>query len=263
MSGVTPARHALRQDAVSSPAVIGELRGVSAAYFGDIHVLQGLDLTFNAGRVAGIIGPNGAGKSTVLKTFFGLLRPLEGDVLLNGQSVARTPSHAMAAMGVAYLPQGRSLFLDLTVEDNLLLGCWPIRSHRRAVRSAVQRALDIFPSLHDARRQSAGSLSGGQRRFLELARALLLEPKLLLLDEPTAMIAPRFAAEVYAMIRSIANEGVAVVLVDQNIRPCVEVSDHIYVLELGRKTAEGTAQDLQTDDALRDVIAGWLEVRGG
>jgi branched-chain amino acid transport system ATP-binding protein len=242
---------------------VAEFHNVSAAYFGDIHVLRDLSLVFRSGTVTGIIGPNGAGKSTVLKTFMGFLEPRSGDIRLYGKSLKGVPSHVMALMGVGYVPQNRSLFLDLSVEDNLLLGCWPIRRDRVRVRRILERALSEFPMLGAARRSSAGALSGGQRRFLEIARALLLDPKIILFDEPTAMIAPKFAAEVYQKIKALAAQGISVVLVDQNIKPCIAVSDYIYVLELGQKTTEGTSGFFQSDDRMRAEIGRWLEVSGG
>ncbi|MGY3158851.1 branched-chain amino acid ABC transporter ATP-binding protein [Bradyrhizobium elkanii] len=247
----------------NTKAVVAEFCDVSAAYFGDIHVLRNLSLIFRSATVTGIIGPNGAGKSTVLKTFMGALKPRSGDIRLYGKSLAGIPNHVLALMGVGYVPQNRSLFLGLSVEDNLLLGCWPIRHDRVRTRRILDRALTEFPMLGAAHRSPAGSLSGGQRRFLEIARALLLDPKIVLFDEPTAMIAPKFAADVYEKISELAAGGLAVVLVDQNIKPCIEVSDYIYVLELGQKTTEGTADFLKSDDKMREEIGRWLEVSGG
>jgi len=248
---------------IDNPLIVAEFCGVSAAYFNDIQVLQELNLQFRRGLVTGIIGPNGAGKSTVLKAFMKLVRSQAGDILLYGKSLAGIPSHVMALMGVGYVPQSRSLFLDLSVEDNLELGCWPIRHDRSNVRRAVDRALSEFPMLSDARRSQAGALSGGQRRFLEIARALLLEPKIILFDEPTAMIAPKFAIEVYDRMSALAKTGIAIVLVDQNIKPCIEISDYVYVLELGRKTMEGSSSFFRSDDRVRAEIGRWLEVSGG
>lgn len=243
--------------------IVGQLHNVSAAYHGDIYVLRDLNVTFRSGTVTGIIGPNGAGKSTVLRTFVGLLRPRQGEVRLYGRATDRIATHELASLGVGYVPQNRSLFLDLSVEDNLLLGCWSFRKDAARVRQAVAIAVDAFPELGGRLRVPAGSLSGGQRRFLEIARALMLQPKILLLDEPTAMIAPKFAAEVYRKIIELAKQGLAVVLVDQNVRPCVRASNYLYVMELGRKTAEGPTDGMQSDAGLRDMISRWLDVSGG
>lgn len=243
--------------------IVAEFRDVYAAYFSDIYILQKLNLSFKAGSVTGIIGPNGAGKSTVLKTMMGFLRPSSGEVLIDGKSTREVASHDMALMGVGYVPQSRSLFLDLSVEDNLLLGCWAIRRDKPKVKRAIDRVLALFPMLDSVRAKPAGALSGGQRRFLEISRSLLLEPRLILFDEPTAMIAPKYATQVYETIGSLAKDGIAVVLVDQNVRPCIQVSDQIYVLELGKKTMEGSSAFFQTDDAVRKEIGRWLEVSGG
>lgn len=238
-------------------------RNVYAAYFGDIHVLKNLTLSFRSGEVTGIIGPNGAGKSTVLKTLMGFLKPSAGDIVFDGRSLLGTPSHDMVHVGVGYVPQNSSLFLDLSVEDNLILGCWPIRRDGARVRRAIDRVLGDFPMLAPFRHGRAGELSGGQRRFLEIARALLIEPKALLFDEPTAMIAPKYASEVYDHIARLARQGIAVILVDQNVRPCIQVSDYVYILELGQKTMEGDADAFRSDERIRAEIGRWLEVSGG
>lgn len=255
---MSASRHLVNED---FPLI--SFQAVNAAYFGDIYVLRDLSLSFRAGQVTGIIGPNGAGKSTVLKTLMGFLRPRSGHILFEGRSLNQTPSHAMASIGIAYVPQNSSIFLDLSIEDNLELGCWPIRREKKKLRESIDRVLADFPMLASARRARAGDLSGGQRRFLEIARALLLEPKALLLDEPTAMIAPKYALEVYDRIAQLARTGIAVVLVDQNVRPCIQVSDYTYIMELGRNSMEGDAEAFKSDDRIRAEIGRWLEVSGG
>ncbi|MET3356617.1 UNVERIFIED_ORG: ABC-type branched-subunit amino acid transport system ATPase component [Xanthobacter viscosus] len=213
--------------------------------------------------MTGIIGLNGAGKSAVLKTLMGFLKPIAGEIVFDGRSLLGTPSHGMVHAGVGYVPQNSSLFLDLSVEDDLILGCWLIRRDGARVRRAIDRVLGDFPMLAPFRQGRARELSGGQRRFLEIARALLLEPKALLFDEPTAMIAPKYASEVYDHIARLARQGIAVILVDQNVRPCIQVSDYVYILELGQKTMEGDADAflLRRSHPCRD--RPWPEVSGG
>jgi len=238
-----------------------QMRGVHVAYQGDISILRGLDMTVPRGQITGIIGPNGAGKSTALKTLYGFLRPARGEVLLDGEPTTGVMPHDLVARGVAYVPQNRSLFDDLSVDDNMRLGCWAFRRERARVARALDSAYDRFPMLKDRRRERAGSLSGGQQRFLELARALVLEPKIIMLDEPTAMIAPKISQELYAFIEELPAQGITVVLVDQNVRSCVRVADHVYVLDLGRVRAHGSAADFAGDGSLREMIAEWLDYR--
>jgi len=238
-----------------------ELRGVDVAYHGDIRILRGLSLALRPGRISGVIGPNGAGKSTALRALYGLLKPVAGDVLIDGQVVTGLPPWEFIARGIAFVPQGRSLFNELSVEDNLRLACWSFRRDKRRVAEALDRAYAQFPILRERRRDAAGAMSGGQQRFLELARALALKPRVVLLDEPTAMIAPRLSAEIYEFIRGLPAQGITVLLVDQNVRQCVRVANHVFVLELGQNKVDGSAAAFQEDAGLRDLIAEWVDYR--
>ena len=236
-----------------------EMLDVYAAYHGDITILNGLSFQAREKRITGIIGPNGAGKSTALKTMYGFLRPSRGSVTLRGEDIGALPSYAMLDLGVAFVPQNRSLFNDLSVEDNLRLGCWRFRSDKHRMRRALERIYEQFPVIADRRTDSAGSLSGGQQRFVELGRALVSDPDVLLLDEPTAMIAPRISREIYEFITTLPGQGITVILVDQNVRQCVHVSDYVYILDLGRNRGEGTAQTFAHDTHLREMVAEWLD----
>lgn len=237
------------------------MEGVHVAYSGDIMVLQGIDLDVRRGQVTGIIGPNGAGKSTVLKTIFGLLTIKSGRLTLNGRDISRLKAHERALEGIAFVPQNRATFADLSVEDNLLLGCWPFRRDKARIARALESVYARFPILKEKRRDMARSMSGGQQRFVEIARALIVEPDVILLDEPTAMIAPKISKEIYALIRQLADDGATVVLVDQNVRQCVNVSDRLYVLELGRNKAEGSREDFASDSQLRELVAEWVNYK--
>ena len=243
----------------TGPRPIMELREVSVAYHGDISVLRGLSLGIREGAITGIIGPNGAGKSTVLKTLYGFLQPSKGDIMLRGERVNGLPPYDFINRGVAYVPQNRSLFNELSVEDNLRLGCWAFRKDKRRIAAALEIAYEYFPLLKERRNELAGTMSGGQQRFLELGRSLAIEPSLILLDEPTAMIAPRLSREIYDVIKTLPDAGITVVLVDQNVRQCTMASDYMYVLDLGRVRAEGTRADFGDDTQLRDMIAEWLD----
>jgi branched-chain amino acid transport system ATP-binding protein len=242
------------------PAVM-ELVNVDVAYHGDIRILRGLSLKVRPGMITGVIGPNGAGKSTALRALYGLLKPVAGNVLIDGKVVTGLPPWKFIDHGVALVPQHRSLFNELSVDDNLRLACWSFRRDRTRVEAAVERAYAQFPMLRDKRRDMAGSMSGGQQRFLELGRSLALQPRVLLLDEPTAMIAPRISAEIYEFIAGLPAQGITVLLVDQNVRQCVRISDHLYVLELGQNKVDGAAADFQKDTGLRDLIAEWVDYR--
>ena len=240
-------------------ATVLEMRDVHAAYHGDISILNGLSLAIKERKVTGIIGPNGAGKSTALKTMYGFLKPSQGAVLHGGDDISGSPPYDMMARGIAFVPQNRSLFNDLSVEDNLRLGCWSFRRDKAKVETALERVYTQFPILMEKRRDLAGSLSGGQQRFVELGRALVVQPKIIMLDEPTAMIAPRISREIYDFVETLPEQGITVVLVDQNVRQCTNVSDYIYILDLGRNRGEGTTERFTHDDHLKEMVAEWLD----
>ncbi|MCO5065020.1 MAG: ABC transporter ATP-binding protein [Rhizobiaceae bacterium] len=244
-------------------STIIQLKDASVSYRGDIDVLRGVNVQVKAGTVSAIIGPNGAGKSTALRTIMGMLPLRTGEIIVEGRPMTKSSTFQIVQSGVSYVQQSGGLFLDMTVEDNLLMGCWTFRHDKKRIATSIQRVFDTFPVVARKRSEKAGSLSGGERRFLEISRALLPNPKAILLDEPTAMIAPKFAGEIYRLTRQLAGEGVGVLFVDQNVRACVDAADYVYVLELGRNVAEGTTEDFLKDDGLRKVIAGWLTVSGG
>ncbi|KOF52277.1 MULTISPECIES: ABC transporter ATP-binding protein [unclassified Achromobacter] len=237
------------------------LDNVTVAYHGDITILNGVSIQARRGQVTGIIGPNGAGKSTVLKTLFGFLPLRGGRITLDGRDISRQPAHQRAESGVAFVPQHRSLFGELSVEDNLLLGCWPFRRDKARVRRRIDSVYARFPILAQKRNDPVSSMSGGQQRFVEFGRALLNEPEVILLDEPTAMLAPKISKELYALIRGFADEGMTVVLVDQNVRRCAEISDYLYILELGRNKAEGGRDQFHEEGGLRDMVASWMDYK--
>jgi branched-chain amino acid transport system ATP-binding protein len=236
-----------------------ELRNVHAAYQRGISILNDLSIGIQSNRITGIIGPNGAGKSTALKVIFGVLPASSGEIFLRGKSINGLAPFDMVSRGVGYVPQNRSLFGELSVEDNLRLGCWCFRRDKRRMSNALDEAYSLFPFLKERRSQPAGELSGGQQRFLELARVFLLDPSIVLLDEPTAMIAPRISHQIYEFIGSLPNKNITVILVDQNVRQCANVSDYMYVLELGRNRGEGNREAFRDDKQLREMVAEWLD----
>jgi branched-chain amino acid transport system ATP-binding protein len=217
-----------------------DARSLVAGYFRDVHILNGVSAKAWAGKIACVLGPNGTGKSTLLKTIFGFLRPVAGQVIFKGEDIAGRPPHRMIDQGIAYLPQQPSLFPHLSVEINLRLGLWHRREGGRRAPELLEALYAQFPVLREKRGQPAGQLSGGQRRQLEIARAYLADPILYLIDEPTAGVDPLTSGEVYRIIQALARErGKAILLVDQNIKQALSIADHVYVVRNGALFAEG------------------------
>lgn len=242
--------------------VVLEARSLVAGYERDIHILNGLSVKAAAGRIACVLGPNGTGKSTLLKTIFGFLRPVGGQVLFNGADITGTQPYRMLGLGVAFLPQQPSLFPYLSVEVNLRLGLWHAGRAARHWRSRLERAYVQFPILREKRRQAAGQLSGGQQRQLEVARAYLADPMLYLIDEPTAGVDPITSGEIYRIIERLARaEGRAILLVDQDIKRALAVADHVYVVRNGALFAEGPREDFGSDTAA--LVSHWLSASAG
>lgn len=231
-----------------------------AGYLPGIDILQGVSVDGVRGQVRCILGPNGTGKSTLLKVLFGLIPPRAGEIHLAGDLLRGAIPHTMGRRGVAYLPQRPSIFPFLTVEVNLRLGGWSYRKMRGRVEDSVHRAFERFPILWEKRRQPAGALSGGQQRQLEVARSLMTDPSLVLVDEPTASIEPRVAAQIYALIKELAMMGKAILLVDQNIRRALEIADYVYVMRTGAIFAEGPREDFGGDTEA--LVARWLYASG-
>ena len=229
-----------------------EISGLTVAY-GRTEAVRGIDLAVGEGQVAALIGANGAGKTTILRALSGLLRPRAGQVLLDGRDIAGLPAHRIAALGMVQVPEGRQVFAQLTVADNLTLGGW---SAPRAV-AARQRDMVLarFPRLRERLTQPAGGLSGGEQQMLAMGRALMAAPSLLLLDEPSMGLAPLVVEEIFALIAELKAEGVTILLVEQNASAALEVADTAYVLEVGRITLSGPAWKVATDPA---VVAAYL-----
>jgi branched-chain amino acid transport system ATP-binding protein len=231
-------------------------QGLVAGYLPGINILQGVSVEAACGEVRCVLGPNGTGKSTLLKVLFGFLPAREGEIRLDGQRLRSAGPHEMGRHGVAYLPQRPSIFPYLAVDVNLRLGCWRNRGEKQRVEELVERAYERFPALRERRRQAAGTLSGGQQRQLEMARSLMLDPVLFLIDEPTAGIEPRVAALIYDLIKELAAQGKAVLLVDQNIKMALEIADYVYVMRTGTVLSEGSRASFGGDTEA--LIARWL-----
>lgn len=228
------------------PEPVLELNDLSVGYYRDLNILSDLTIKARRRRITAVLGANGVGKSTALKAAFGFLRPNQGDVLLEGESILDVPTHARILKGLAYIPQQPGVFKDMTVEENLELGGWTFRSNRRRVREKIEANYERFPILRDKRRQATGELSGGQQRMVEIGRTLMAEPKMLLVDEPTAGLSKMLAEEVYEMLKALAErDQLTILLVDQEIRQALKIADYVYVLELGRNKFEGPASEFQ------------------
>ena len=230
-----------------------EVRDVVAGY-GQAEILRGVSLSVSSGGFATVIGPNGAGKSTLLKTIYGLLHPRSGTIRLDGEhDLAGRKPHELTRLGLNYVPQVDNVFPSLTVLENLEVGTLASGRMRKA---RVERMLEWFPLLRERRRQRAGTLSGGQRKLLALARALVTEPKLLLLDEPSAGLAPAAVDEVFGRLAEIGERGIAIVMVEQNARRSLALSDYGYVLDAGRNRYEGPGRELLRDPNVVDLYLG-------
>ena len=235
-------------------------RNLVAGYLPGINILQGVSVEAARGQIRCVLGPNGTGKSTLLRVLFGFLPPWEGQVLLDGRPINGLGAHEMGRHGVAYLPQRPSIFPYLSVEVNLRLGAWQYRRQRGRVEALVRRALGQFPILAERRRQAAGTLSGGQQRQLEIARSLMHDPAVFLIDEPTAGIEPRVAALIYDLIKDLARRDKAILLVDQNIKRALEIADYVYVMRTGTIVTEGSREAFGGDTEA--LVARWLYASG-
>jgi len=228
-----------------APAVL-ETIDLDVGYYKDLNILQELKIKARKNQITAILGANGVGKSTALKAIFGFLRPNAGKILLDGEDIIDVPTHHKILKGLAYIPQNPGVFKDMTVEENLELGGWTFRKDKKQVRRKVEENFERFPVLRDKRSQITGELSGGQQRMVEIARTLMAEPKMLLVDEPTAGLSKMLAAEVYEMLSGLtANHDLTILLVDQEIRQALKIADYVYVLELGRNKLEGPTEEFQ------------------
>ena len=231
-----------------------EAHDIHAGY-GKMEILHGITLKVEEGQIVSIIGPNGTGKSTVFKTIFGLLPARQGRVLFAGEEVTNRSPEVLLSQGMTFVPQGRNVFPLMTVEENLLLGAY-IRKRSPELLEEVQRVYETFPILREKRKTRAGDLSGGQQQMLEMGRALLLHPKLILLDEPTLGLAPLVFKEIFRIIESLRQQGQTILMVEQNAAKALEISDYAYVLELGKNRYEGSGEAIRNDDRVKRLYLG-------
>ncbi|MDI9408720.1 MAG: ABC transporter ATP-binding protein [Candidatus Pacebacteria bacterium] len=235
-----------------------ELDNISASY-GKVAVLQGISLTVPEHQLVTLIGSNGAGKTTTLRAISGMLRPQSGQILLAGEDISTLPSHLIARRGLAHSPEGRRIFPNLSVKDNLIMGAFLRLTGKRSrgdVAGDIERVFTLFPRLKERHKQLAGTLSGGEQQMLAMGRALMLNPRVLLLDEPSMGLAPKLVEEVFATIHRLKAEKITMLLVEQFAAAALEVADYGYVLENGKIALSGTAAKLRKDSAVQAAYLG-------
>lgn len=221
-----------------------EVRDLYVGYYSDLHILQGLNMMAKEGQLTTILGSNGVGKSTLLKAIYGFLKPQRGQVLLNGKDVTGVPTHKLIDLGISYIPQQPGIFKYMSIEENLLMGAWMYRRDKSRIQRKLEENYERFPILRDRKDSPTGELSGGQQRMVEIGRTLMTDPKIILVDEPTAGLAKLLSEEVYRMLARLRDqEQLTIILVDQEIRHALKIADYVYVLELGRNKYDGPVED--------------------
>jgi len=236
-------------------SIVLHAQDLVAGFIPEVNILNGCDLEVRAGEFVGIIGPNGAGKSTLLKAILGMCKIRSGSITLNGQDITGRKAHELVPLGVGYVPQTKNVFPSLTVKENLEMGCFLKPS---VFKERFAYVAEMFPKLADRAAQRAGALSGGERQMVAMGRALMLEPKVLLLDEPSAGLSPALQDEVFVQCRTINAAGVAILMVEQNARRCLQVVNRGYVLDQGRNAYTGTGRELLGDPNVIELYLGTL-----
>ncbi len=226
-------------------------------FYGNIQALKGVSLEVNEGEIVTLIGANGAGKSTLLKTLSGLLKPKQGTIEYLGNSISGKPAQAIVKVGISQVPEGRRVFANMTVEENLELGAY-LRNDRAEIAKDKERIFKIFPILLERRKQLSGTLSGGEQQMLAMGRAIMAKPKLLLLDEPSMGLAPIMVKTIFNTIEAINKEGTTILLVEQNAHMALSIADRAYVIETGRIVLSGTAKELQESEEVKAAYLGGL-----
>ncbi len=223
-------------------------------YYGAIHAIKGISFEVNEGEVVTLIGANGAGKSTTLQTVSGLLRSRTGSIEFNGENISHVPAHKLVYKGLAQVPEGRRIFLQMSVEENLEMGAFTQKS--AGIDADIESVYEQFPRLRERKKQIAGTLSGGEQQMLAMGRALMSHPKLLMLDEPSMGLAPILVEQIFDIIRQLHKNGTTILLVEQNAQMALSVADRAYVLETGKITLSGTGKELAESDEVRKAYLG-------
>jgi branched-chain amino acid transport system ATP-binding protein len=221
-----------------------EINDLHVGYYKDLDILQGVSLQAEEAQIIAVLGANGVGKSTLLKAIYGFLKPRRGQIFLQGTDITGIASHHLIAQGISYIPQHSSVFPYMTVEDNLKLGAWIFRRDKERVQRKLEENYKRFPLLQERENDHAGTLSGGMQRMVEVGRTLMTDPKVILVDEPTAGLAKMLSAQVYKMLTDLRDQdGLTIILVDQQIRQALKIADYVYVLELGRNRVDGRSEE--------------------
>lgn len=224
-------------------------------YYGAIHAVKGISLRVEDGQIVTLIGSNGAGKSTTLHTISGLIKPRSGNILFDGTDITGTPAHKIVASGLVQVPEGRHVFANMSVMENLDMGAY-LRKDKDGIEKGKKKVFELFPRLFERKNQLSGTLSGGEQQMLAMGRALMERPRVLLLDEPSMGLAPLLVKEIFSIIKTINEEGTTVLLVEQNANMALSIADYAYVLETGRITLSGPAADLSASEAVRKAYLG-------
>lgn len=224
-------------------------------YYGAIHAVKGISLRVEDGQIVTLIGSNGAGKSTTLHTISGLIKPRSGNILFDGTDITGTPAHKIVASGLVQVPEGRHVFANMSVMENLDMGVY-LRKDKDGIEKDKKKVFELFPRLFERKNQLSGTLSGGEQQMLAMGRALMERPRVLLLDEPSMGLAPLLVKEIFSIIKTINEEGTTVLLVEQNANMALSIADYAYVLETGRITLSGPAADLSASEAVRKAYLG-------
>ena len=224
-------------------------------YYGVIQAIKGVSFEVNQGEVIALIGANGAGKTTILHTITGLISPKKGSVLCEGNELTKMPAHKIVSLGMAHVPEGRRVFADLSVYENLRMGAYT-RKDKGEIEATLEKVYDRFPRLKERRNQMAGTLSGGEQQMLAMGRALMSKPKILLMDEPSMGLSPIMVNEIFSIIQEVSDSGTTVLLVEQNAKKALAIADRGYVLETGKIVLEGKASDLLNDDSIKKAYLG-------
>ncbi len=224
-------------------------------HYGVIEAIKGINFDVNQGEVIALIGANGAGKTTTLHTVSGLIAPSEGTITFEGKDITKTPGHKIVSMGMAHVPEGRRVFAELTVLQNLKMGAYT-RSDKKEIQDSLEMVYKRFPRLLERKNQLAGTLSGGEQQMLAMGRALMSKPSIILMDEPSMGLSPIFVNEIFDIIKEVSAQGTTVLLVEQNAKKALSIADRAYVLETGRIVLEGKASDLMNNDAIKKAYLG-------
>ena len=224
-------------------------------HYGVIEAIKGINFDVNQGEVIALIGANGAGKTTTLHTVSGLIAPSEGTITFEGKDITKTPGHKIVSMGMAHVPEGRRVFAELTVLQNLKMGAYT-RSDKKEIQDSLEMVYKRFPRLLERKNQLAGTLSGGEQQMLAMGRALMSKPSIILMDEPSMGLTPIFVNEIFDIIKEVSAQGTTVLLVEQNAKKALSIADRAYVLETGRIVLEGKASDLMNNDAIKKAYLG-------